>query len=100
MKRYLGYFLACFLMLMHGSIWAQNQKEISGTVSDEDGMPVPQVNVIIEGTDAGTYTDFDGKYELEVEEGDVLRYSAIGFQDQTITVADENVIDIVLVSGD
>lgn len=93
------YFVTCILLLVFGCVWAQDQKEISGTVSDEDGMPIPQVNVIVEDSDSGTYTDFDGNYEIQVESGKVLRFSAVGFEDQTATVGDESVIDIVMRSG-
>ena len=44
---------------------------ITGTVFDADG-PIPGVNVMIEGTAFGTATDFDGRFELKVKEGDVI----------------------------
>src|SRR5699024_1463828 len=100
MKKHLSYYFTCFLMLIYGCVWAQNQKEISGTVVDEEGMPIPQVNVIVEGSDAGTYTDFDGKYDIEVEEGAVLIFSVVCFQEQNITVGDEEIINVELISGD
>lgn len=37
------------------------EKTVSGTVSDESGLPLPGVNIIVKGTTNGTQTDFDGK---------------------------------------
>ena len=46
-------------------VFAQ-QKTISGTVSDENGLPLQGATVIISGTSSGTPTDFDGKYHLRI----------------------------------
>ena len=46
-------------------VFAQ-QKTVSGTVSDENGLPLPGATVIRAGTSSGTTTDFDGKYQLAV----------------------------------
>lgn len=99
MKKNLRYLMTWTSMLIMGCVWAQDQKEISGTVSDEDGMPIPEVNIVVEGTDSGTYTDFDGEYQLMVEEGKVLRFSAVGFEDETRTVGSETTIDVELTTG-
>src|SRR5699024_70044 len=53
----------------------QNQQDpivITGTVTDGNGVPLPGVNITIEGTSKGTSTDFDGNYEIEAEEGQKL----------------------------
>lgn len=53
---------------------------IKGTVFDEEGNPLPGVNVIAKGTNKGTVTDVEGNYELQVSENDkALVYSFIGF---------------------
>ncbi|WP_186757107.1 SusC/RagA family TonB-linked outer membrane protein [Echinicola salinicaeni] len=70
---------------------------ISGTVtSDEDGTPIPGVSVTIVGTSKGTITDLDGKYNINAEEGQALKFSYLGFQEQTITIGTQTVIDVVL----
>ena len=55
-------------------LYAQ-QKTISGTVSDENGLPLPGATVLISGTSTGTSTDFDGKYQLTANIGDTLEIS-------------------------
>ncbi|WP_109853078.1 TonB-dependent receptor [Aquimarina sp. AU58] len=71
------------------------QNFVSGTIQSEEGYPLPGVNVIIKGTNKGTLTDFDGNYKLEVNQGDALVFSYVGFETQEIVVT-KNVIDVVL----
>ena len=55
------YYLAFMALILCGSIYSQTQ--ISGSVSDSDSMDgIPGVNVIIDGTNIGTVTDFDGNF--------------------------------------
>ena len=62
--------------------WAQSQfGNLSGTVTDESGMPLVGVSVVIKGTNKGVATDFDGKYSLtDVPKGAVLQFSLVGYQ--------------------
>ena len=53
-------------------------KTITGTVTDDQGLPLPGANVIIKGTNTGTQTDFDGYYSIDVSVGKVVVYSFIG----------------------
>lgn len=73
--------------------------EVTGTVTDSEGLPLPGVNVTIEGTSKGTTTDFDGNYEIEVEKGQTLNFSSVGFTDQTKTVGDTNTVEVVMEEG-
>ena len=69
---------------------------ISGTVTDIDGIPLPNVSIIVVGSTSGTSTDFDGKYSLQAKEGDILEFSFIGLKKVQQTVGTTNVIDVVL----
>lgn len=62
------------------------EKTVSGTVSDESGLPLPGVNIIVKGTTNGTQTDFDGKYSINANAGDVLTFTYVGLKTQEITV--------------
>jgi TonB-linked SusC/RagA family outer membrane protein len=79
------------------SLWAQAQ--VRGTVtSQEDGMPLPGVSVIVLGTTQGAATDFDGNYILEnVDTNATLVFSYIGYKSQEILINGRSVIDVVLV---
>ncbi|GGW48304.1 SusC/RagA family TonB-linked outer membrane protein [Arenibacter certesii] len=70
--------------------------EISGKVTDENGAPIPGVNILIEGTLKGTQTDFDGKYSLNVLKGNILVFTYLGMKTISLTVGDSNTIDVVL----
>ncbi|QDO93006.1 TonB-dependent receptor [Formosa sediminum] len=72
-------------------------QEVMGTVSDHSGA-MPGVSVIIKGTSVGTTTDFDGKYSLSVEPGEILVFSYVGYETKEVVVSGE-VIDVVLEAG-
>ena len=69
-------------------------KTITGTVTDGDGLPLPGVNIIIEGTSIGTQTDFDGNYSITASEGQVLLFTYIGQKEKRITVSNSNTISV------
>ncbi|WP_439882069.1 SusC/RagA family TonB-linked outer membrane protein [Pontibacter sp. MBLB2868] len=97
MKKKLQCFLwgICFL-LFHFQSFAQG-KAVSGTVtSAEDGLPLPGVTVRVKGGSTGTSTGAEGSYTINVEKGQVLVYSFIGFLTQEKTVGDENVVNVAL----
>lgn len=86
-------------------------RTIKGTVSDSDGE-LPGANVVIKGTTQGMTTDLDGKYEIEVSDGQTLVFSFVGYATQEIKVSaktssvlnikmktDDKVLDEVVVVG-
>ena len=56
--------LVLFVVLMAQLTFAQ-ERSVSGTVSDNTGMPLPGVSVLVKGTKTGTQTDYDGKYSIK-----------------------------------
>ena len=63
-----------------------SQLRVSGTVTTADsGEPLPGVSIVVVGTVAGTTTDFDGNYSIEVAQNSELQFSYVGFK--TVTVA-------------
>ena len=76
---------------------AQNRTVTGVVTSSEDGLSLPGVNVIVQGTNKGTATDIGGSYTIELAEGETaLSFSFVGFQTQTVEVGDRSVIDIVM----
>ncbi|WP_163381224.1 SusC/RagA family TonB-linked outer membrane protein [Cyclobacterium sp. SYSU L10401] len=69
---------------------------VTGTVTDENGQPIPGATVSVPGTSIGTATDLDGKYSITVPEDASLVFSFIGFESQTIEVDNRSTIDITL----
>ncbi len=82
-------------VLKKESITLQNR--VTGTITGQDGVPLPGVNVIIKGTDSGTQTDFDGNYDLQANQGDILVFSYVGLITKEIVVGINTTIDVVLV---
>ncbi|WP_345275149.1 TonB-dependent receptor [Litoribaculum gwangyangense] len=84
------------ILMFLGSINIMAQ-EVSGTVTDESG-PLPGVSVIVKGTTIGTTTDFDGKYSINANNGDILVFSYVGYDTQQITVTSKT-INVLLKAG-
>ena len=60
---------------------AQNISQLTGTVTDDKGMPLPGVSVVIKGTTKGVATDFDGNFSLNnVPKGAMLEFSSVGYK--------------------
>lgn len=61
-------------------------RQVTGTLIDETGLPLPGVNVVIKGTSQGTQTDFDGNYILKITQGQELAFSYLGYFSQDIPI--------------
>lgn len=85
---------ACFIFTSVS--FAQEQKTVSGQVTDSQNQPLPGVNVVIKGTMQGTITDVDGNYELQASSGDVLQFSFIGFKTRELPVGDQTTINVTM----
>jgi TonB-linked SusC/RagA family outer membrane protein len=72
------------------------QQQVSGTVTSQDGVPLPGAAVVVEGTNRGSQTDFDGNYSVEASEGEVLVFSYLGMETQRITVGATTTINVTL----
>ncbi len=72
------------LALMSTAAWAQT---VSGTVTDENNQPLPGATVIVQGTNIGTSTDFDGRYQINATQGQTLAFSYVGYATQQVTVS-------------
>ncbi|RAW00543.1 SusC/RagA family TonB-linked outer membrane protein [Pseudochryseolinea flava] len=73
--------------------------DVTGTVIDDTGSPLPGVNVLIKGTTRGTTTDSDGKFVINVDsENDVLVFSFIGYEMKEVVVGKQTDISVTLAS--
>ena len=96
MKTKFSVILTLMLALVVQISFAQN-KNVSGTVSDDNGLPLPGATVVIDGTSTGVSTDFDGNYSISVSVGDVLVFSYVGYANQSQTVGASNTINVSMV---
>lgn len=83
MKTKLNGFLTLFLALLVQISFAQ-ERMVSGVVSDNSGMPIPGVNVIVKGTTSGTQTDFDGKFSIKASPSQTLVFSFVGMKSKEV----------------
>ena len=72
------------------------QKEVSGTVTDPNGNPLPGAAVLEKGTNNGVTTDFDGNFTISVDDQATLTISFIGFTSVDKVVANTDSFDITL----
>lgn len=92
LARHLFLFLIFFTSL---SLCAQ-EKEINGTVTDSNGIPLLGVNIEIKNSAKGTTTDFDGNFVIQANPDDILKFSSIGMKTVEITVGSSTVLTVVL----
>ena len=66
-------------------MWAQTQ--VSGTVTDADGQPLPGANIVLDGS-TGAVSDFDGNFSLSTDQQPPfsLTVSSVGFESATVEV--------------
>src|SRR5690606_10761 len=103
-----GHLWAFMPILAAGPHWApeeltdpaqspQLQFTVKGTVSDQDGTPLPGVSVVEQGTANGVATDFDGNYEIHVSgAASILEFTYLGFSPATRTVGTNGTLNISL----
>ncbi|WP_047415807.1 SusC/RagA family TonB-linked outer membrane protein [Cellulophaga sp. Hel_I_12] len=72
---------------------AQN---VTGSVKDQNGAPLPGVTVLIKGTTTGATTDFDGNFSIAASEGDILKFSYLGMKTKEVSVTASKSINVVL----
>ena len=78
------------------ALFAQSSK-IAGTVYDDNDAPLAGVVVMVDGTNAVTTTDADGKYTVSVPaSAKTLTFSCLGMKDQTVTIGQRALIDVIM----
>lgn len=84
------------VLLVNITVMAQDSYTLTGTTSDEAGIPIPGVNVVILNTTTGTSSDFDGNFQIDVSDGDVLQFSSLGYTSQSVIVSGQNTLNIIM----
>jgi TonB-dependent starch-binding outer membrane protein SusC len=84
-----------FLISQLGAI--AQQRTITGTITGDDGAPLPGVTVVLKGTTIGTVSDVDGNYTLpNVPEDATIVFSFVGMKTQEIVVGNQTTINVAL----
>jgi len=75
----------------------QQQGNVTGTVTDKDGSPLPAVTIVVTGTTLGTLTDVAGNYSIEIPQGaKTLTFSFIGMETQVVTIGTQTQINVTM----
>ncbi|ALJ04765.1 hypothetical protein APS56_06340 [Pseudalgibacter alginicilyticus] len=72
------------------------EKNIEGTLTDVEGIPLPGATVTIKGTTRGVVTDFDGKFSITASQENVLVFSFLGYSTQEIKIGTQTNLKVVL----
>jgi len=94
MVRFFTFFIVVLASVSTG--FSQSEIVKGRVTSTTDGMGLPGVNIIIEGTLNGTTTDINGDFSIEVSSDDVLVFKMIGMQTAEIPVGGQSVIDVMM----
>jgi iron complex outermembrane receptor protein len=86
------------MSLLLGNFAMAQQSVLSGKVTDSSsGESLPGVSIVVEGTTIGTITNFDGNFTLNVNKGNAVVFSFVGYKSQRIVVGDQTKLSIALV---
>ena len=77
------------------SAWAQNIS-VTGTVTDVNGEPIIGAYVVQQGTQNGTATDIDGKYQISVPSNGTLVFTLVGMKDAVVPVNGKAVVNVTM----
>ncbi|MBQ0788905.1 MAG: TonB-dependent receptor [Oceanihabitans sp.] len=86
------------LLLFFSAQFAIGQT-INGTITDPEGLPLPNVNIIEKGTSNGVTSDFDGNYSINVNENATLIFSYVGYDTQELDVNGQSSINVTMAEG-
>src|SRR5687767_2221392 len=90
-------FTYLIFMLMPLGLIAQNRTLTGKVTSSDDGLSLPGVSIVVQGSANGAVTDAEGSYSIELAPGEnTLIFSFVGFVSQTVSVDQRSTIDVVL----
>lgn len=70
---------------------------VTGTVVSSEGESLPGVNVLVKGTSVGTITDIEGRYSIDVPDGnETLVFSFIGYSTEEVVINNRAVVDVIM----
>ena len=90
MKTKFNVFLTLMMVFFVQFIFAQD-RTVSGVVSDNSGLPLPGVNVLVKGTKSGVQTDMDGKFSIKANADQTLVFSFLGFTTQEVAAKNTSI---------
>ena len=90
------YFFLSLMGIFKLSVRMAQQKSVLGTVLNKTVGPLPGASVIVEGSNRGVTSDFDGNFSIQASEGEVLVVSYVGYADEQVAVGNQDSYSISL----
>jgi len=88
-------FFVLLIFLFAGFQYAGAQIKVTGLVTDNNKVPLPGVNIQVQGTSVGGITDIEGKYSIEVADANAtFIFSSLGYATQTLALEGRTTLDI------
>jgi len=79
-------------MVMLIAFISYGQSTVTGTVTDDSGVPLPGATIVVKGTNNGVSSDFDGNFSIEAMQNSILQVSFIGYETKEIRVEGDNLM--------
>jgi TonB-linked SusC/RagA family outer membrane protein len=88
--------LSIFAVLLLGLSGHAQNRQVTGTVTDETGSPVPGATVMLQGSQSGAITRENGGYSIQAPANGTLVFSFIGYENAIVPVEGRTIVDVVL----
>jgi len=90
-------FILSILISFVGFLSYAQTYELKGTVTDESGLPLPGVSIVVKNTVKGASTDFEGNFTISnIKKGEILVFSYIGYTTKETLVVNNNFMKVTL----
>jgi len=98
MKKILTICLMGILFVTQIQFAVAQEKTINGTVTEPSGVPLPGVNIVVQGTTTGSISDQDGNFSITVPDANaILLFSSVGYSTQEVAVGNQTTINATMV---
>jgi TonB-linked SusC/RagA family outer membrane protein len=81
--------ISVLLLVLVAQLTFAQERNVSGIVSDNAGIPLPGVSVLLKGSKTGVQTDFDGTYSIKATSSSVLIFSYVGLTTKEVIASSE-----------
>lgn len=89
--------LMFFIVMFSSFAYSQGTRQLSGTIKDNQNRPVVNASILVRGSNLGAASDAGGNFEIQVPStANILIFSAVGYEDQEITIGDRSRFNIIL----
>jgi len=88
--------ISILIVILSSNLYAQNDKKVTGKVTDNKGESIPGASVKIKNTKTGVTTDIDGKFSLNISGNAILVVTSVGYDNQEVNLNNRSEVTIIL----